>query len=247
MSVLDETEAIVLSSKNWGDADKMVMLFTAKYGLLKTAAFGVRRPRSALAAPMQLFSYINVRLSSSNGRLYTVRNASLKRRYKKLTEDLEVMAYGALTTDYLCAFLPEGEPEIYTFKDLLAIFAALEVRNPRVTAIIGLYQLMEHTGMQLHFDHCAECGGKIVSDAFFNENVGGAVCAKCATKGLMPFNKDLQELVVAMRDFDWQKDKLTIKTDLFLQAEKLILTYIHNLLGRPLRSFKFIQELNKKM
>ena len=246
MSILDETEAIVLSSKNWGNADKIVTLFTAKYGLLQTAAFGVRRPRSALAAPMQLFSHINVQLSTGS-RLYTVKTASIKSRYKKLTEDLEVMAYGALTTDFLCAFLPEGSPDIYAFNDLLAIFAAFEVRNPRVTAIIGLYQLMENTGMQLHFDHCAECGEKIVGDAFFDDNVGGAVCAKCAAKGLMPFNKDLQELVVAMRDFDWQKDKLMIKADLFLQAEKLILTYIHNLLGRPLKSLKFIQDLNKKM
>ena len=43
------TEGIVLGVRNWGDADKMVTIFSRERGRLKAAAFGCRRPRSPLA------------------------------------------------------------------------------------------------------------------------------------------------------------------------------------------------------
>ena len=46
---LYQTEAVVLGSKNWGDADKMMTFFTKERGLVRAAAFGCRRPRSPLA------------------------------------------------------------------------------------------------------------------------------------------------------------------------------------------------------
>ena len=58
-----QTAAVVLGSKNWGEADKMVTLFTYDRGLVEAAAFGCRRPRSPLAAGMQMFSSIEVQLS----------------------------------------------------------------------------------------------------------------------------------------------------------------------------------------
>ena len=58
-----QTEAVVLGARNWGDADKMMTLFTKERGLVKAAAFGCRRPRSPLAGGMQMFSYLDVQLS----------------------------------------------------------------------------------------------------------------------------------------------------------------------------------------
>ena len=49
-----KTDAVVIGSKNWGEADKMVLLFTKERGLIQAAAFGCRRPRSPLASGMQI-------------------------------------------------------------------------------------------------------------------------------------------------------------------------------------------------
>ena len=56
------TEALVLSLKNWGDADKMVTLLTKERGRIKAAAFGCRRPRSPLAGGMQMFHVLELQL-----------------------------------------------------------------------------------------------------------------------------------------------------------------------------------------
>lgn len=148
---LYQTEAVVLGSKNWGDADKMMTFFTKERGLVRAAAFGCRRPRSPLAGGMQMFSYLDLQLSEGR-RVDTVRQCLLRRHYRKLSEDLTAMAYGSFVAEFLREFLPEGQPEPRMFAALLDILDAFERRNPRVTAVAAVYQLMEFTGLQLRYE-----------------------------------------------------------------------------------------------
>ena len=101
-----QTEAVVLGSKNWGDADKMMTFFTKERGLVRAAAFGCRRPRSPLAGGMQMFSHLDLQLSEGR-RVDTVRQCLLRRHYRKLSEDLTAMAYGSFVAEFLREFLPD--------------------------------------------------------------------------------------------------------------------------------------------
>ncbi|SDP53966.1 DNA repair protein RecO [Selenomonas ruminantium] len=238
-----QTAAVVLGSRNWGEADKMVTLFTADRGLVEAAAFGCRRPRSPLAAGMQMFSSIEVQLSEGR-RLDTVRQCTLKRHYKKLTEDLEVMAYGSFVAEFLREFLPPGQAEPQMFARLLYILDSFEVRNPRVTALMAVIQLLEFTGMQLHFEHCVHCGSDVSDDALFSMTAGGILCTDCQEPGAQPFPDELRRFILMLRDYNWEKpQELKITGNLLMQAEQLFLNYLQSLLGRPLKSLAFIQQL----
>lgn len=238
-----QTEAVVLGARNWGDADKMMTLFTKERGLVKAAAFGCRRPRSPLAGGMQMFSYLDVQLSEGK-RVDTVRQCLLKQYYKKLSEDLTAMAYGSFVAEFLREFLPEGQPEPRMFAQLLLILAAFEQRNPRVTALAAVYQLMEFTGLQLHYEHCVHCGKKIAGDAFFAASEGGALCGECRTPSAKPFPAALRHFIIGLRDFDWQQGRIQISSTQLMAAEQLLLTYLQELMGRPLKSLAFIQQLS---
>ena len=240
-----QTAAVVLGSKNWGEADKMVTLFTLEKGIVEAAAFGCRRPRSPLAAGMQMFSSIEVQLSEGK-RVDTVRQCTLKKHYKKLSEDLTVMAYGSFVAEFLREFLPPGQAEPQMFARLLYILDSFELRNPRVTALMAVVQLLEFTGMQLHFEHCVRCGREIEGAAGFSLSEGGAVCRECA--GRQPAQGDisaaLRAFILSLRDYDWEKaPTFTVTGTCLMQAENLLLTYLQNLLGKPLKSLAFIQSL----
>ena len=56
-------EGIVLGARNWGEADKIVTVFTRGQGILRAAAFGCRRPRSPLAGAMQMFVHADLQLA----------------------------------------------------------------------------------------------------------------------------------------------------------------------------------------
>ena len=238
-----QTAAVVLGSKNWGEADKMMTLFTYDRGLVEAAAFGCRRPRSPLAAGMQMFSSIEVQLSEGK-RVDTVRQCTLKKHYKKLSEDLEVMAYGSFVAEFLREFLPPGQPEPQMFARLLYILDSFEVRNPRVTALMAVIQLLEFTGMQLHFEHCLHCGAPVDGESYLSFNVGGVLCADCREPGAEPLPDSLRRFILELRDYDWENPpELRITGAQLMQAENLFLTYLQNLLGKPLKSLAFIQQL----
>lgn len=238
-----QTEAVVLGAKNWGDADKMMTFFTKERGLVKAAAFGCRRPRSPLAGGMQMFSYLDLQLSEGR-RVDTVRQCLLRQHYRKLSEDLTAMAYGSFVAEFLREFLPEGQPEPRMFELLLQILAAFETRNPRVTALAAVYQLMEFTGLQLHYEHCVHCGKRIEGDAFFASSEGGVLCKDCRTASAKLFPAELRHFIIGLRDFDWQQGTLRISSSLLMAAEQQLLAYLQELLGRPLKSLAFIQQLS---
>ena len=49
---------------------------------------------------------------------------------------------------------------------------------------------------------------------------------------------------VEPRDFDWSEAaQLKVSARLLVQAEQLLLSYLQSLLGRPLKSLAFIQQL----
>ena len=221
----------------------MMTLFAYDRGLVEAAAFGCRRPRSLLAAGMQMFSSIEVQLSEGK-RVDTVRQCTLKKHYKKLSEDLEVMAYGSFVAEFLREFLPPGQPEPQMFARLLYILDSFEVRNPRVTALMAVIQLLEFTGMQLHFEHCLHCGAPVDGEAYLSFNAGGVLCADCREPGAEPLPDSLRRFILELRDYDWENPpELRITGAQLMQAENLFLTYLQNLLGKPLKSLAFIQQL----
>lgn len=241
---LYKTEAIVIGARNWGEADKMMTFFTLERGVVEAAAFGCRRPRSPLAGSMQLFVHLEVQLAEGR-RLDTVRQCLQLGHYKKLGEDLAAMAYAAFVAEFLREFMPAGAPEPQAFKCLLEVLHAFEQRHPRVTALAAVLQLMEFTGLQLHYEQCVHCGRAIMGDAFFADGEGGALCTDCGRdSAAQPFPDELRQLLLRLRDMDWHAEQaFTISGRTLVQAEGLILGYLQGMLGRPLNSLEFIRQL----
>lgn len=238
--------AFVVGVHNWGEADKIVQLFTAERGRVKAAAFGCRRPKSPLAAGLQMFNELETDLAEGQ-RLDTVRTASIVHHPKKLSEDLLAMAYGSFVAECVTEFLPEKQPEPAVYDLLRGASAAFETRNPRVTALLAVYQLMEYTGLQLSYERCAHCGKKLDGDAFFLASTGGALCRPCHTADApdaQPYPAHLRTFLAGALAFDWKdKSAVTITKADLLAAEAILIGYIQSLLGHPLRSLDFLQKL----
>ena len=56
-------EAVVLKTDDFGDANRVVTLFTKEFGKLEVNAYGCRRARSPLSGATQMFNHISAELS----------------------------------------------------------------------------------------------------------------------------------------------------------------------------------------
>lgn len=236
-----QTKAFVIGVHSFGDSDKLVTLFTEQQGRVRATAFGARRPKSPLAAALQMFHEVDLTLSEGR-RLDVVRTAAILHHPKKLSEDVVTMAYGAFIAELLAEFFPEKQQDEQVYALLGKVFAAFGTRNPRIVALIAAYQLMEFTGLQLSYERCVHTGKRIVGDAFFDVAAGGALSE--AETGAEPYPAELREFLVRLLAFDWQsKEKFSLARADLQRAEHILLTHLERLLGHPLRSLTFLRSL----
>ena len=236
-------EGIVLGTRSWGEADKVVTLYTKEHGLVRAAAFGCRRPRSPLAGAMQLFVHADMQLAEGT-RLETVKTASVRASHHRIADDLAALAYATFTAEVGCAFMPEGVEDEPFFDALAQIMTAFETRQPRVTALAAVLRTLDAAGLQQTYDHCLHCGTAIEGEAFFHAAEGGALCADCAGEGAVPFSAELRTLLTELRQIDWQHPApLRVRGGTLMAAESLVLAHVQELVGRPLRSLAFLAQL----
>lgn len=236
-------EGIILGARNWGEADKVVTVFTRERGLLRAAAFGCRRPRSALAGAMQMFVHAQLQLAEGT-RLETVKTAAVCAHHAKLSTDLTALAYATFVAEVVREFLPEGVPDEDFFARLVLVLTAFETRNPRVTALAAVLQVLTAAGLQQSYDRCLHCGAEITADAFFLAREGGALCAACRTADAAPFPAELRELLTGLAQLDWNNPAPPhVRGGTLMAAERLVLAHVQELTGHPLRALAFLSQL----
>lgn len=236
-------EGLILGARNWGEADKMMTIFTRERGLLRAAAFGCRRPRSALSGAMQMFVHADLQLAEGE-RLDTVKTAAVRRHHQSLSEHLPAMAYATFVAEIACTFQPEGVPDEHLFERLTQILTAFETRNPRVTALAAVLQILAAAGLQQTYAHCLHCGQEIIGDAYFHRREGGALCMCCREDGCDSFPAELRTLLLGLQDLAWEAPLVPrMRGSVLMAAETLVLAHVQELAGHPLRSLNFLTQI----
>ena len=241
-----KTEAIVLGVKNWGDADKIVTLFSKDDGWIRAAAYGSRRPKSPLAGGLQMFNRLEVQLSEGQ-RIDTVRSCSLLRSCRIISADLTAMAYGAFLAEIVPEIFPEKVPQPEVFDLLVDVLSVFESKSPRLIALAAGYQLLAQAGFQLQLTHCVHGGEELGGDSLISIEAGGVLCREHVGEGLgdvQSLPKSTREFLLMLEQLDWHNPgSFTVKKQDLLLAEKILLDDLHHVIGHPLKSLSFINQL----
>ena len=234
----------MLKTDDFGDANRVVTLFTKEFGKLEANAYGCRRARSPLSGATQMFNHISAEISRGS-KVDTIREADILNFYDALTKDLERLAYASLLFEIVNRMTFPRQRELETFELLTNSLPALNSRNPRIAALIGACQFMETSGVQLNFSRCVHCGVEIDGDAGISLLDGGAVCMNCldAAQDARPYPEALRKTFETMLAFNWRDEtKLTFNSRQLVAAENFFVDYVQSVLGSSLRSVQFIRE-----
>ena len=237
-------EAVVLKTDDFGDANRVVTLFTKEFGKIEANAYGCRRARSSLSGALQMFNHISAQLTRGM-KVDTIREAEIIHFYDALTNDLERLAYASLLFEIVNRMTLPRQRELETFFLLTKSLPALSKRNPKVAALIGACQFLETSGIQLNFSRCVHCGTEIEGDAAISLHDGGAVCMNCidAAQDVRPYPEGLRRTFEVMLGFDWRdENKLTFNTRQLNMAENFFIEYVQSIIGTELKSVQFIRD-----
>lgn len=179
---LIKATAIILKSRKWGDADRIVTCYTKNLGKIRGIARGARRQKSRFGAALEPFSLCRLDLFEKTGdSLFRISHVDLTTSFQGLREDLDLMAPAARMVNVVAAVTPDGDPDALIFETLEQGLISLQSSaDPTFTALLFQIKLLGLTGFRPQTDQCAACGRtQFVGEAQFSPVAGGLVCAMC--------------------------------------------------------------------
>jgi len=179
-------DCIVIRSREYGEADRLLTLFSREYGKIQAIAKGVRKPKSRQRAGAQLFTYADYLLHKGKS-LDTINQTSPKEGFPHLWTDLEsTMSATAIAELLDLATIPgQPHPELFTLTFFsLFLMASCE---PALVQCAYALKLMNYLGYRPRFTECAECGQNVQGERLlFSPEAGGVVCRQCQAQASSP-------------------------------------------------------------
>lgn len=173
-------EAVVLRHSDWGETDRLLVLFTREKGKIRAIAKGVRRIRSRKAGHLEPFTRSSLQLALGQD-FWLVTQAETVACYPALLEDLLRTGYAAYMIELVDRFtMEEGQNvSLYTLlADTLQRIA--EEPDPFLAVRYGEMRMLELFGFRPELFNCVQCGKAIqAEDQFFSAEMGGALCPGC--------------------------------------------------------------------
>jgi DNA repair protein RecO (recombination protein O) len=180
MSRLFDVDALIIRARDFGEADKILTLYTREYGKIQAIAKGVRKPVSRLRGGVQMFAHSKLLLYRGRS-LATVSQAENIESFGSLQEDLVKLVYASYLAELLDIAVPEREPNERLFLTTLLAFGLLLGEDPELVCRMYEIRLLYLLGYHPHLAHCMVCRRGLGAGAFFlDPERGGIVCAECS-------------------------------------------------------------------
>lgn len=186
-----KTEGVVLRSIRFGEADRIVHLYTPDLGRLNAIAKGSRRPKSRFGGRLEPFFRLDLNLHSGRGELCTVTGAATIDGYPALRDDGDAIEAAARACDAILRVLDSPDPNRSAYNLLIRYLGLLDARAagrddrgppPRVVGPAFRLKLMLASGFAPELGCCARCGEREGLSAFSGA-AGGVVCRSCEAGG----------------------------------------------------------------
>jgi DNA repair protein RecO (recombination protein O) len=192
-----KTEGIVLRSLRFGEADRILHLYTPHRGRVSAIAKGVRRARSRFGGRLEPFFRLSLVLYEGRSEMLTVTSAETLAAHPRLREDARALDGAARACEAVARVFDDGDPHAGVYH-LLANELALLDGDPahagRANALAFRLKLLLAAGFAPHLAACASCGERehLVG---FSGAAGGVVCAACEASSF-PLDEDAHAFLV---------------------------------------------------
>src|SRR5690349_12057791 len=153
-----KSEAIVLRSIRYGEADRVLHLYAPDRGRIGAIAKGVRKTKSRFGGRLEPFFRVRLLLHEGRGDLLTVTGAETVAAHPRLREDARGLDGAARACEAVARIFDDGEPHAGVYNLLaneLSLLDADPARATRANALAFRLKLLLAAGFAPHLAGCA--------------------------------------------------------------------------------------------
>jgi DNA repair protein RecO (recombination protein O) len=183
-------DSIVLKHRDYGEADRILTLFTRQKGKLSAIAKGVRKVRSQKGGHLEPFTHASLLLATGRN-WYLVSQAEAQDMYTNLTGNLELLGYASYLVELVDRFTYEEEESPRIFKLLKNSLARLNEREHPSQLVVRYFEvrLLDVLGYRPELKNCVVTGEEILpQNQYFSAALGGVVSPEASKtlSGVVP-------------------------------------------------------------
>ncbi len=248
-------DAVVLRHKEWGEADRIITLYTHQKGKLRAIAKGVRKLTSRKSGHLEPFTRAELQLARGRD-FWIVTQAETITVNSEIHTDLAAVGFASYVCELIDRFSLEDEQNERLYELLLETLMRIGQKNERLLAIRYFeLHLLEILGYKPRMMTCVYCSKEIQpEDQYFSIEEGGVVCPGCAGRSntRIPVSMDaLRYMRHLQRSAYREAAKALIPQNAMEEMEKIMQAYLTYLLEQKIHSTNFIhllrdQESRKK-
>lgn len=242
------TQAVVLRRSNYGEADRLLTLFTPSYGKLRVIAKGVRRPTARASGHVELYTVIETMLARGQN-LHVLTQAELKEPFLTLTTSLERIGYASHFAELIDRFAVDEQENRAAYELLVAGLGWLCESNVDLQLAARFYELklLDVMGYGPSLFRCAISGELLdPADHFYSPADGGVVAAAYAHhhEELIPLPLDVFKVLRHFSRSQWAQVR-TLR--LTARHQRVLTQVLHTtlafLLEQRLQSVGFLRRI----
>lgn len=183
-------EALVLSRRKVGEADRLVSLFTREHGVVRAVAKGVRKIPSNRGGHLEPFTQVLAIVHTSRGvpggrqtGTY-ISGTETQEYFSALHIDEQALAHARCMTSLVVTLLGEEDPHPRIY-DLLRyswqVLPNLSVAKRNQLETAATVMLLSAAGLLPSWRECEQCGQSTPTDSVILDPAGGWKCITCHT------------------------------------------------------------------
>jgi len=186
------TKGIVIKEAGYGEADKIITIFSKNRGRITAHVRGGRRPKSNLAAASQMLCYADFVLFSGK-EMYSVNSCEVIEPFYEIRNDMVKLTYAAHFIDIVLEIIQENQQApklLQLFLNTLHMLAKTD-RDPRLLAAIFELRSLTISGFAPYVASCMICGREQEKNYAFSFSRCGFICDRKNCRDEDPFALEL--------------------------------------------------------
>ncbi|HEY5983957.1 MAG TPA: DNA repair protein RecO [Anaerolineales bacterium] len=175
-------EAVVLRHTDYGEADRILTLFTRQLGKTRAIVKGARKLTSRKAGHLEPFTHVKLQLAKGRD-MPLITQAETVNAFVPIREDLVLTSQASYVLELVDRFTyDEGVDSSGVFQVLIETLGRLaDKADPWMVTRFYEMRLLDDLGFRPKLFECAICGKPVQpEDQFFSYVAGGVVCPESA-------------------------------------------------------------------
>lgn len=239
-------ECLQLRFYNFGENDRIAVLFSREFGILRAIAKGVRSSRSKMGPLLSPLRHSHIQLVCGKG-LHGIRQVQGIQAWPALQRDYDKLMCGLVMAELIALFCQEEDPQPELFEGtLLALELLAQTPNPRLLLQWFLLFFLQQQGALADLDLCYTCELELFpgDDTYFLPRHAALQCGECATQTqlrkpsqeIFRLSEDQHETLLTLRETP-NPDKIQISTPELNQLLRYFHSYVHETTNQRIKSF----------